>query len=162
MLRDAVIAQRVNDIRRPVLERAAAIAEARTNSDAATRAGRIIGYIKRREALLSIIEARAADRLHSSVPGVQSGWLAATHEMVGKEKMHVGRFDAALHRELRELEKQIAIESGQWIEKHEHRDVNFSDIPTSVLKAEIEQARAETDPALWALIEQAAKGMTKQ
>jgi phage terminase small subunit len=81
------------------------------------RAARIQGYNDRRQALYDVIAARARDLEHQDVPGAKTGLVAITFKMAGKEKFKEAAIDVALLRELRELEKQAAIELGQWVEK---------------------------------------------
>lgn len=70
---------------------------------------RVDGYNERREQFLQIVRDR--------------GWMAKTTKMIGggdnAEKVEEFAFDAALARELRELEKQAAQDLGQWTEKKE-------------------------------------------
>lgn len=70
---------------------------------------RVDGYNERREQFLEIVRDR--------------GWMAKTTKMIGSgenaEKIEEEVFDAALAREIRELEKQAAQDLGQWSEKKE-------------------------------------------
>jgi len=104
--------------------------EAELDRDAARfaivrRRERLAGYDKRRDKALAVVQQRAehyADR-YPDVPGGDTGLLTPTFKVVGSGPTahtiveHV--FDAALSKELREIEKQAAIEVGQWTEKRE-------------------------------------------
>lgn len=83
------------------------------------RARRLKGYDDRRERMLKLIEARAAE--HAGAPGGATGLLVMTTKSVGSgpgaQVVDEYAVDAALLKELRELEKQAAVEAGQWSEK---------------------------------------------
>lgn len=88
----------------------------------ANRGRRLQGYDDRRGRILDLIAARAA--AHAAATGGETGLLARTEKSLGSgpAAQIVGEYavDAALLKELRELEKQAAIEAGQWSEKREH------------------------------------------
>jgi hypothetical protein len=71
---------------------------------------------------LQIIEGRA-EEMTGLVAGGESGLLAEDVKQIGAgefaETVKVYRFDAALHREIREALKQISIEVGDWTEKRD-------------------------------------------
>lgn len=79
---------------------------------------RVDGYDKRRNELLSIIAERSVNSVYQKVPGGRSGWLVHTVKQIGggftAERVEEFAFDSALHKELRELEKQAAQDLGQW------------------------------------------------
>ena len=97
--------------------------------------GRTSGYIQRLNQLATIVQERADDdQYHRDggryEPGARSGWLARkvkiqrrydrkTGELMNETEEVEYKFDAALAREVREIEKQIAIELRQWSEKRE-------------------------------------------
>lgn len=67
--------------------------------------------------MMALIEARGAE-MTGEIAGGETGLLARDYK--GKEAdIAVYRFDAALMKELREHEKQTAIELGEWTEKQE-------------------------------------------
>jgi hypothetical protein len=68
-----------------------------------------------------IIAERAAwlEANQPDVPGGGSGLLSREFKRVGHEVRETYRFDAALSKERREVLKQIAIEKGEWTEKHD-------------------------------------------
>jgi len=79
----------------------------------ARRERRIKRLEDRLAALELIVEERKA--AHGALTGGHSGYIAVEPKKYGE----VLRFDAALAREIREIEKQAAIETGQWTEKRE-------------------------------------------
>lgn len=89
--------------------------ESRAIADLQTR---IDGYNERRNALLRIVAERAIHPDYAKVPGGRTGWLVRTIKQIGggenAQIVEEYAFDAALHRELRELEKQAAQDLGQW------------------------------------------------
>jgi hypothetical protein len=78
------------------------------------RGNRLAALQERHERLLTIVQERA-ERYEGKTPGGGSGYLAKDYK--GKDADRpVYKIDGTLLGELRELEKQIAIESGQWQE----------------------------------------------
>src|ERR1051325_3279587 len=71
---------------------------------------RVDGYDRRRSELLTIVAERAVNPDYIKVPGGRTGWLVRTVKQIGggenAERVEEYAFDAGLHRELRELEKQ--------------------------------------------------------
>jgi hypothetical protein len=71
--------------------------------------------------LQAIVEARAADPAMQEAPGGDTGLLVRRRRMLGtgKNAVEVVEFvvDTRLLRELRALEKQAVIETGQWVDK---------------------------------------------
>lgn len=106
------------DFRARVKRRSEEIGDAATRYAIARRLRRIKGYDDRRERMLRLIAERAA--AHTDAPGGSTGLLVRTVKVVGggenAERVEEYELDAALLRELRELEKQAAIEAGQWQE----------------------------------------------
>lgn len=95
-------------------------------------------YDRRADALDRIVAERAADPSMQTVPGGTSGYLARqlksitvtvegsegddgddTGPSTVRQYIEEFHFDAALDKAQRELEKQAAIEAGQWNEKRE-------------------------------------------
>lgn len=72
--------------------------------------------------LQRLIAARAADPVMADVPGGSTGLMVARQKMLGSGDNAIlvteYEFDAAVAKELRDLEKQAATELGQWTEKH--------------------------------------------
>jgi transposase-like protein len=68
-----------------------------------------------------LLQARAESL--AGVPGGDTGLLVRTYKIIGTgdktERVEEYAFDAALYREIRELEKQTAQELGQWVNKAE-------------------------------------------
>jgi hypothetical protein len=54
-----------------------------------------------------------------AMPGGSTGLIAREPKQCGTQTVYVGKFDAALVQQMRELAKQAAQEMGQWAEKHE-------------------------------------------
>lgn len=86
-----------------------------------TKASRLISLQDRVKRMTALIEARAEEmRTTQEVAGGETGLLVRDYK--GKDAdIAVYKFDAALVRELREHEKQAAIELGEWTDKQEHR-----------------------------------------
>ncbi len=93
---------------------------------------------RRIDKMHALIDARAAKMAETEeIEGGETGLLvrdykgqAAYNENGKLEMKAVYKFDAALMRELREHEKQAAIESCQWTEKHEHKVEAVTQITT--------------------------------
>lgn len=118
-----------------VQEHVAAWREAVRNEGIAVKEARIKAKVERHQALLKLIQERAADPALAGVPGGDTGLVLRTPLLVrvyeasahrGRltprkemEYLHVYQVDAATLRELRELEREIAIELGQWTERRE-------------------------------------------
>ena len=84
---------------------------------------RIDAYQDRWDRMMRLIEARAASGAaeHSGVPGADTGLLVCRRRSIGSaafsEKVCEWRLDAALLKEMRELEKQAAVELGWFAER---------------------------------------------
>ena len=93
----------------------------------ARKARRMRAYDERWRELQRVIAERAADPTMQDVPGGRTGLLLKTVRVVGSgeaaRQVEEYRLDAALLKELRELEKQAAVEAGQWSTKPEVRGV---------------------------------------
>jgi hypothetical protein len=91
----------------------------------ARKARRMRAYDRRWRALQEIIAERAADPAMQSVPGGRTGLLVRTVRVVGSgdaaRQVEEYRLDAAILKELRELERQAAEEAGQWTTRSEVR-----------------------------------------
>jgi hypothetical protein len=76
---------------------------------------------RRHRKMSAVIEERAADPKMQDVPGGDTGLLVHRVKSIGKGKhsrtIDLYHVDAALLKEMREIEKQAAIETGQWGEK---------------------------------------------
>jgi hypothetical protein len=79
--------------------------------------GRVISLSLRRRNMLDVIAARAKHPDSQWAPGGNTGLIITSFKAVGRENVRPHEFDATLSRELRETEKQIAIELKQWSEK---------------------------------------------
>lgn len=99
-------------------------AAAEVEKGIASREKRISGQDQRHQALLRVVEERAADATMRAVPGGTTGLVLRTYKQLGLGKgarlVEEYAVDAGTLRELRELEKHVACELGQWTEKHEH------------------------------------------
>jgi len=102
-----------------------ALAEEVNRFTIAKRAERVGGYDERRQLMLRVIRERGEwfSKNEPSVPGGGTGLLIKRHKIVGqgKDATALPEYEEAtgLLKELRELEKQAAIEAGQWTERHE-------------------------------------------
>lgn len=70
-----------------------------------------------RDRLFRVIHERAAAAEHENVPGWKSGLLVHQIKNVGGQPVDHYAHDASLVKELREVEKQAAIEMGEWTEQ---------------------------------------------
>jgi hypothetical protein len=84
---------------------------------------RMARYARRAASLDLIVTERADDPDMQDVPGGKSGFLVRQFKSIGTgpnaRQVEEYHFDAALSREMRELEKQAAQDAGQWSEKQE-------------------------------------------
>lgn len=89
----------------------------------ARRARRVAELQRRHEKLLAVIEARGVHPDYQQLPGGETGVLVARHKIIGRgaDSREVVEYevDTGLLKELREIEKQAAIEVGDWSEKRE-------------------------------------------
>src|SRR5581483_2640122 len=81
------------------------------------RARRLKRLSERAEKLDRIIKERARSPEMRDVPGGTTGLLTVEVKSVGGREVKVYSVDTALLKELREHEKQAAIEAAQWLEK---------------------------------------------
>jgi hypothetical protein len=110
-----------------------------------TREGRLRQLCARHALLCKVIEERAIFKDHRDVPGGTTGLVVTSRKMLNKDRtMKTHEIDLKLMVELREIEKQIAIETGQWIEKKDERHmvVTPADIPDSVLEEMVARGKA--------------------
>jgi hypothetical protein len=107
---------------RSILERAA---EELERHAIARKARRMRTYDERWRELQRVIAERAAAPEMQSVPGGKTGLLARRVKVVGggenAREVEEYEVDTALLKELRELERQAAVEAGQWTTKSEVR-----------------------------------------
>lgn len=94
---------------------------------------RVKAYQDRWRRMKRLIEERASDPLMEKVAGGTTGLLAHDMKSIGSgtsaTAIDVYEFDAALLKEMRELEKQAAQDMGQWTEK---ADVTSAGKPLTV------------------------------
>lgn len=83
----------------------------------ARRAMRVAAKMERHRLLCRVIEERGRAEYMRGIEGGQTGVLV--REYRGSSDLPVYKVDAALLKELRDLEREIAIEVGQWTEKRE-------------------------------------------
>ena len=113
---------------------------------------RIESLDNRHRLLKRIIEARSVE--HKDVPGGDTGLLICQvkfikvyesdeGEAVADESVHPTRtsvqvkeysVDFGLLREMREIEKQAAIELGEWTQKHEHSGTDGGPMPITIIE----------------------------
>ncbi|MGB3305500.1 MAG: phBC6A51 family helix-turn-helix protein [Thermomicrobiales bacterium] len=105
---------------------------------------RLERYERRARAFDMIVSDRA--KAMKEVPGGRSGYLVRHYKSIGTgetaHEVEEYHFDAALSREMRELEKQVAQDTGQWTDKRELTGKDGGAISVSI-EAEA-QAVAET------------------
>lgn len=96
----------------------------------ARRAVRLNQKMERHSLLRQVIEERGRAEHMQEVEGGRTGLLVRDYK--GASFVPVYRLDAALLKELRDLEREIAIELGQWTEKKELAGPEGGPIPVSV------------------------------
>lgn len=122
------------NLTKPVIAEAieASRAEIR-NEGIAVQQARIDAADDRWERMKQLIEARAADPKMSNIPGGTTGLLVHSQKVIGggpsAQTVDEYQFDAALVKEMRELEKHISDELGQRTQKLDIRGaVTFADL----------------------------------
>jgi len=113
-------------------------AEALKGAGIRDKENRLNNLQRRIDKMHALIDARAAKMAETKeIEGGETGLLVRDYKGKmafnddGKLEMQaVYKFDAALMRELREHEKQAAIELAQWTEKHEHKVEAVTQITT--------------------------------
>ena len=114
LLRKANVRERIAELKTQVAEQVVLRAGIDKNS-------RLARYQARLSALDKIITARAEDPSMGVAPGGSTGWMTRTEKIIGggDNALKVEEFtdNTPLLREMRELEKQIAIEMGEWVER---------------------------------------------
>lgn len=102
------------------------------NQGIANKQCRLDEYNRRWKKMQALIDARAEWGSAQGYVGGDTGLLCQDY----KGTVEVYKVDAALLREMRELEKQAAIEAGQWVEKSETLEkVDVSKLSDEELKA---------------------------
>ena len=117
LLINATVKARIAELK-PALQQKTAEKVAQLIEDAAlTRAGRVREMVQRRRGLLDVIAARAVFPDHQWAPGGNTGYVVTSMKAAGKKLIKTHEVDNGLLRSLLDVEKQIAIELGQWVEK---------------------------------------------
>lgn len=102
-----------------------------------TVAGRMAEYQHRHDLMKRVIEERS--EAGGDAPGAGTGLLVKTFKIVGGQDSYPveeWQVDTGLLKEMRELEKQVSIEQGQWAEKKEITGANG--VPLTIVFAERE------------------------
>jgi transposase-like protein len=106
-----------------VREAAGVIGRAVLRYAVARRTRRVEDLDNLRSGLLQVIAERGASRHMQGASGGRTGLLVRRLRMIGSgdsaREVEEFEFDAALVRELREVERQAAQECGQWVERRE-------------------------------------------
>ena len=104
-------------------KKAAAIAEV-VEDEVMTSIGRARALAVRRQKIIAVIKARSEYPQIQWAPGGDTGLVVTSEKPLGKfGTIRVYEVDTALLRELRETEKQIAIELKQWTEQVENTHI---------------------------------------
>jgi hypothetical protein len=114
------------------------------------RVGRLRALAIRRDSILTVLRAGATFADSQWAPGAETGLVQTSIKAVGKNAtVRTHEIDVPILRLLNELERQIAIETGQWEEKTNSK-VQFNSLaeavaamPTDVLDREIARLEAE-------------------
>jgi hypothetical protein len=101
----------------------------------ATRENRLAAIQDRHDRMMRIVQERG-EEMANEVAGGSSGFLVRDYKGKGADRATY-KFDAALAGELREHEKHIAIELGQWQE---------SSAPNIAIQIVMPNVRTSTDP----------------
>ena len=105
---------------RRIEELQSAIADGIVKLAVTDRNARLTALQERQDALRSIVKARAADPNNQSAPGANTGYMVRNVKQIGggdtAQVVEEFVLDTGLLRELREIEKQAAIECGDWFE----------------------------------------------
>ena len=116
LLRVPEVSSRVEEIKRVITERI-------LRREICKRQARIDAAQDRWQRMMGVIVARAEDPDMRNAAGGDQGVLVRRLKMLGAgenaQLVEEFEFDAALMREIREIEKQVAIETGEWVEKRE-------------------------------------------
>jgi Terminase small subunit len=142
---DEKIRLRIQGLRASIDMKVMAEVENLIEHDVQTRSGRVLELVDRRRAIKRIIAERAVFGPHQDVPGGKTGYVVTRERQLGKDgpivKEH--EFDVAVSRELREIDKQIAMELGQWVEKSDQtrRLASIEDLSDDALLQAIERGR---------------------
>jgi hypothetical protein len=111
------------------------------------REDRVAALNERWEALLQVVEERGADPSMQDVPGGPSGLVVRKMRTVGKGQdtkiIEEYEVDVATLKELRECEKQAAIEQGQWAERQEVTGKDGVPLPAATIHVNINPVAAK-------------------
>jgi len=107
-------------LRLRIKELQSALAEEVVKLAITDRNARLTALQERQDALRSIVKACAADPNNQSAAGANTGYMVRTVKQIGggdtAQVVEEFALDTGLLRELREIEKQAAIECGEWFE----------------------------------------------
>ena len=113
LLRKANVQARVKELKSAIAEEIVQVAIGARNA-------RLTGYQERHDLLRTLIKERQVDPCNQLAAGAKTGLMCRTVKSIGggDNSREVEEFavDVGLLRELRELEKQAAIEVGDWFE----------------------------------------------
>lgn len=116
-----VVRTRVNFFRAKAEAKRETIVQAVVLGRIHDRVERLRGYDARRAALYALIAARAGDQANQDIAGIKTGLLVVstitTEKKSGTVIRREVRTDGTVLRALLDLERQAAIEVGDWVEK---------------------------------------------
>jgi Terminase small subunit len=121
LLRNATVAARMAELQPVIdarLEESAKEMAQVVEDEVLTSMRRVVSLAIRRRRML---DARAKDPESQWAPGGNTGMIITGEKAVASRIVRTHEFDATISRELRETEKQIAIELKQWSEKVDHK-----------------------------------------
>lgn len=110
----------------------------------ARRARRVEEKMARHGLLKQVIEERGASEYMREVEGGRTGVLVRDYK--GANMLPVYKVDAALLKEMRDLEREIAIEVGEWTERRELSGPDGGPIAIAVNEL-VDKIYGETEPA---------------
>jgi hypothetical protein len=126
------------------------------------RNARLTALQERQDALRSIVKARAADPSNQSAPGANTGYMVRNIKQIGggdtAQVVEEFVLDTGLLRELREIEKQAAIECGDWFEHEKAPPVAGPSATVQVGRPDLRRLGTERLKALLAIIQGVERG----
>lgn len=143
LLRNPQICSRIAELQERVAE--ALIALEITDRD-----NRLAEYNERWNKLRTVINRRAATYGEQKNMGGDTGLVVMRKKKVGNEVVEEFEVDTGLLRTMAELEKQAAIEKGQWVEKQANVEFDLSKLSADQkdkLQKQLEELAFKDNPA---------------
>ena len=131
LMKSPKVVARIAYLKPALCQRAVELVSVGVDRSVLEKAGRLEALLERRARVYQVLAERAAYHEHQDVPGGKTGLVVTSYKSMGKNgTLKTHEIDIATLELLANMEKQIAVERGQWTEKTEttHRVGAFEEL----------------------------------